>query len=130
MAGVGKVKNMKITVEDGYATKIQGDRSRKLKKILEDIKDKDAYAIAELGIGTNDKAVITGNILEDEKVLGTAHIALGNNRSYGGKIDVPVHLDGVFHKPTIIVDNKKISVILIVMMFKIQNRPMFLIWEA
>ena len=64
--------------------------------------------IAEFSIGTNEKAKITGITLEDEKVLGTAHIALGNNKSYGGKVDVPLHLDGVFYSPTIFVDKKKI----------------------
>ncbi|MCK4520976.1 MAG: aminopeptidase, partial [Nanoarchaeota archaeon] len=80
----------------------------KLKNILRKVKDKNAYSVAELGIGTNNKAKITGNILEDEKAMGTAHIALGNNKSYEGKIDVPIHVDGVFFKPTIIVDDKKI----------------------
>ena len=108
MAGVGKVSSLKIIVKDGFAVDIIGKKSGKLKKVLDSVKDKNAYAIAELGIGTNDKAKITGKILEDEKVLGTAHIALGNNKSYGGKIDVPIHIDGVFRKPTIWVDNKKI----------------------
>lgn len=110
MAGVGKVKNLKIEFKDGFAVKITGDKSKDLKKMLDGIKHKNAYAVAELGIGTNDKAKITGKILEDEKVLGTAHIALGNNKSYGGKLDVPIHLDGIFKDPTIFIDNKKIMV--------------------
>ncbi|MCH6574776.1 MAG: PAS domain-containing protein, partial [Bacteroidetes bacterium] len=57
---------------------------------------------------TNDKAIISGNILEDEKVLGTCHIALGNNTGFGGKINIPLHLDGIIKNPTISVDNKKI----------------------
>jgi len=61
-----------------------------------------------LGVGTNPKAKITGNVLEDEKVFGTAHIALGNNTAFEGKVDVPVHVDGVFTKPTIFLDKKKI----------------------
>ena len=69
---------------------------------------KEARNIAEFGIGTNDKAKITGNILEDEKVIGTCHIALGNNAGFGGKINVQLHLDGIIKKPTIWVDNKKI----------------------
>jgi len=103
--GLGKVEDIKITVKDGYAVSIEGNEE--LKKMLKKA-GKEAYNIAELGIGTNDKAVITGNILEDEKALGTAHIALGNNKSYGGNIDVPIHVDGIFYKPTIIVDDKKI----------------------
>lgn len=65
-----------------------------------------AYRIAELGIGLNPKAKIMGNILEDEKVIGTVHIALGNNLSFGGDNDVPLHLDGVIMDPSIYVDGK------------------------
>jgi leucyl aminopeptidase (aminopeptidase T) len=45
-------------------------------------------------------------VLEDEKVLGTAHIAFGNNLSMGGSIDVPLHLDGVLIRPTIEIDGR------------------------
>ncbi|MDQ3849373.1 MAG: aminopeptidase, partial [Actinomycetota bacterium] len=51
--------------------------------------------LAELGIGTNDRATLTGNILEDEKILGTAHVAFGASAAIGGTVTVPVHLDVV-----------------------------------
>ena len=73
-----------------------------------DFNDNNVFNIAELGIGTNHGAKIIGEVLEDEKVLGTAHIAIGTNISNGGRIKAPVHLDGVFTKPTIYVDGKKI----------------------
>ncbi len=57
--------------------------------------------IAELGIGTNDKASRPDNILESEKILGTIHIALGDNSSFGGKVSTPFHQDFVFFKPTV-----------------------------
>lgn len=57
--------------------------------------------IAELGIGTNDKAVRPDNILETEKILGTVHIALGDNSSFGGTVSVPFHQDFIFFKPTL-----------------------------
>ncbi len=47
--------------------------------------------IAELGIGCNPKAVITGNILEDEKV--GLHIAYGMSSHLGGKVKSDVHQD-------------------------------------
>lgn len=43
--------------------------------------------VAELGLGCNDKAVITGNILEDEKVFGV-HLAYGRSDHTGGVIGV------------------------------------------
>jgi leucyl aminopeptidase (aminopeptidase T) len=107
MGGIGKVdKLITIKVKKGYAVKIEGGQSaEKLKEMLDGL-GKKAYNIAELGIGTNDTSRISGTVLEDEKVLGTAHIALGNNLSYGGKVDVPIHTDGVFFSPTIKVDDK------------------------
>jgi leucyl aminopeptidase (aminopeptidase T) len=57
--------------------------------------------IAELGIGTNDKAMRPDNILEAEKILGTVHIALGDNSSFGGEVKTSFHQDFVFFEPTV-----------------------------
>jgi leucyl aminopeptidase (aminopeptidase T) len=57
--------------------------------------------IAELGLGTNERAKRPDNILESEKISGTIHIALGDNSSFGGKIKTPFHQDFVFFKPTV-----------------------------
>ena len=62
--------------------------------------------IAEIGIGTNDSVKLSGMLLEDEKKLGTVHIALGDNKSMGGKVNVPIHVDGVILKPTVYFDDK------------------------
>jgi len=108
ISGIGGLDSpLKINVRNGYAVSIEGKESERLKRILDNI-GKKAYKIAEFGIGTNPKATITGRILEDEKVLGTAHFALGNDLSYKGNNDVPVHLDGIMTKPTIYIDDKKI----------------------
>ncbi len=57
--------------------------------------------IAELGIGTNDMASKPDNILESEKILGTVHIALGDNSSFGGNVRTPFHQDFVLFRPTL-----------------------------
>jgi leucyl aminopeptidase (aminopeptidase T) len=108
MAGLGLIKNanIKIQIENGYATKITGGTlAKKLKKQLDSV-GKEAYNIAEFGIGTNDSAKLSGILLEDEKVMGTIHIALGNNVSMGGSVNVPIHLDGVVKKPTVWLDDE------------------------
>ena len=106
-ASIGKLeKSIKIAVEKGFATKIEGDNG-KISALL-DKNGNDARNIAEFGIGLNEKAKISGSVLEDEKVLGTCHIALGNNSGFGGKVNVPLHLDGVIQRPTIEIDGKKI----------------------
>jgi leucyl aminopeptidase (aminopeptidase T) len=61
-------------------------------------------AVAELGIGTNPAASITGLILEDEKAAGTAHIAFGTSIGIGGANEASVHLDGLVLDPTIELD--------------------------
>lgn len=106
IAGIGILKNpVKVIVKDGYAEKFIGKgEAKKLAQMLDKV-GRDARAIAEFGIGTNYKAKITGHILEDEKVLGTVHIAFGNNLSMGGVIDVPIHIDGLIKKPTVLVDD-------------------------
>jgi len=63
--------------------------------------------IAELGIGTNDRAKRPDNILESEKILGTAHIALGDNSTFGGKTKAPFHHDFVLFKPTVTLFTKR-----------------------
>ncbi|MBI5657029.1 MAG: aminopeptidase [Geobacter sp.] len=57
--------------------------------------------VAELGIGTNDRASRPDNILEAEKILGTVHVALGDNSGFGGAVQVPFHEDYVFYHPTL-----------------------------
>lgn len=108
-AMMGKVKTpIKIVVKDGFATAITGDRSaEELEKVLEPF-GQPGRNIAELGIGTNHKAQIVGSVLEDEKVMGTVHMALGDNKSMGGNVSVQSHLDGILLKPTLWIDDKKI----------------------
>jgi leucyl aminopeptidase (aminopeptidase T) len=48
--------------------------------------------LEEVGIGLNEMARVTGNMLEDEKIKGTCHLAPGNVRC---------HVDMLINKPTI-----------------------------
>ena len=91
-----------IEVKNGKVVSCS-DKPSKVNSYFKNIKNADN--IAEFGIGTNYKAKIIGNILQDEKVLGTCHVAFGNNSSIGGKVYSKLHLDTVLQKPTIIVDD-------------------------
>jgi leucyl aminopeptidase (aminopeptidase T) len=95
---------LKVYVSKGRITKFESDNIDLVKRIsvLQDV-DKDAMVIGELGIGVNPGARITGNMLEDEKSLGTAHIAFGNNADFtgGGNNHSKIHRDYLFYKPTI-----------------------------
>ena len=109
MAGVGMVSNpIKIVVKDGYATDITGGaEAKRLIELLEP-HGLEARTVAEFGIGTNDKAILTGLIIEDEKVMGTIHIAFGDNKSMGGSVRVASHLDGLIKQPTVWFDDRKV----------------------
>lgn len=98
-------KGTKIFIEHGEAVRISDEKCR-LAAYFKKIKN--ARNVAEFGIGTNEKAKIIGNILQDEKVLGTCHIAFGNSSAIGGRVYSELHLDTVLQKPTIVIDNKVI----------------------
>ena len=109
MAGVGIVKTpIRIEVRDGYATDISGGAEARTLADLIAPHGQDARTLAEFGVGTNDKAILTGLILEDEKVMGTIHIAFGDNKSMGGSVRVASHLDGLIRWPTVWLDDEKI----------------------
>ncbi len=94
---------LKVYVSDGKITKFESN-DRELEKRIAQLTDVDdaARVIGELGIGVNAGAHITGNMLEDEKSLGTAHIAFGNNSDFpgGGKNNSRIHRDYLFYCPT------------------------------
>lgn len=105
-AGIGLLKTpIKVAIKAGYASKITGKtEAKKLTTILEE-NGKEAFAIGEFGIGTNHKAILTGEILEDEKILGTVHFAFGNNVTMGGTNNVGLHIDGIITEPTVYADD-------------------------
>ena len=105
MAGVGLITDepIRITIVNGKAEKIEGGKEAALLEETVERIGPLARNIAEFGVGTNDMAKVTGKILEDEKVKGTIHVALGNNISMGGTVNVPFHVDGVVLKPTVYV---------------------------
>jgi leucyl aminopeptidase (aminopeptidase T) len=102
---IGLLKNpLKVILENGKIKKFESTDNELVKKIIE-LTNVDEYAkvIGELGIGINPGARITGNMLEDEKAIGTAHIAFGNNEDFpgGGKNMSKIHRDYLFYRPTI-----------------------------
>jgi len=65
--------------------------------------------LAELGVGVNDGIrKLTGNSLFDEKCLGTVHIAIGDNSTFGGRSESDCHEDLVTLRPSLQVDGKPI----------------------
>src|SRR3954470_19201349 len=93
-------ERVELHVEDGRLARATGALGEGLAEYF-DTYGPDGRHLAELGVGTNDRAQLTGNMLEDEKILGTVHVAFGASAAIGGTVNVPVHEDVVVLEPTL-----------------------------
>lgn len=94
-----------LTFSRGRVVAVEGgEPARVLERRLQ--LDPWAAVIGEFGLGANPHARIRGRATIDEKVLGTAHIALGGNVQFGGKNPAASHHDCVFAAPRILLDGK------------------------
>jgi leucyl aminopeptidase (aminopeptidase T) len=101
MASVGLAEEpVQLTVEAGRLVKAENGLGPRFLEVLHSAGEKGTN-LAELGVGTNDRAQLTGYVLEDEKILGTVHVAFGASAGIGGTVSVPVHLDVVVLEPTL-----------------------------
>ncbi|RPI01027.1 MAG: hypothetical protein EHM72_07560 [Calditrichaeota bacterium] len=97
-----------IQIKEGRAARISGGSTAvKLSRHLSAL-GPHSRVIAEFGMGTNDAAQLSGCIVEDAKILGTIHIGIGNNTLFGGRNDIPIHLDAVVCKATVEINSKLI----------------------
>jgi leucyl aminopeptidase (aminopeptidase T) len=112
--GLAEEGTITLTVEDGNLVEATGATGARFIAHLIEHGDL-GRNLAELGVGTNDKAKLTGNVLEDEKIIGTVHIAFGASAAIGGNVAVPVHDDCVIVDPTLtiggttVVDNGRFA---------------------
>jgi len=105
IAGIGRLSGpIKVVIKEGVLVEARGPEGKQLLDLLGD--SPEARNLAELGIGTNDRARVSGIILEDEKVYGTVHLAFGDNTTFGGKVRAGVHIDGVILNPDLYLDGK------------------------
>ncbi len=98
VTGGVEAKLLQDTIKKGKASARKMLKDGVIGKALADEFERNATNLGELGIGTNPKAKIVGNMLEDEKVMGTCHIAIGAN--YDEDAKALIHLDGLIRKPT------------------------------
>jgi leucyl aminopeptidase (aminopeptidase T) len=104
LAGLGLVQGhpAHLTIENGRLTEATGAEGERLFELLIGAGELGTN-LAELGVGTNDRARLTGNILEDEKMLGSVHVAFGASAGIGGTVAVPIHLDVMVTEATLTV---------------------------
>jgi leucyl aminopeptidase (aminopeptidase T) len=93
-------KPLTITFRQGTIVKIEGhDCLVELEKLF--VKNRSgARSLIEFGIGTNELAEYGATILEDKKVRGSVHLAIG------GGDDLPVHLDACIKGASVWIDDR------------------------
>jgi leucyl aminopeptidase (aminopeptidase T) len=109
--GIGVLEEPIVCViEEGYITRMEGGaQADVLRAHLESFDDRHCFNVAELGVGLNPNARLTGEMLEDEGVLGTIHIGIGTSHTLGGEIVAPTHYDLLMWQPVIAVDGRVIQ---------------------
>ena len=108
--GLLEGRELEFDVEDGYVTRISDDEIRGQVGAAAEEVGRDAYNVAELGVGANvGVAELVGSVLLDEKAAGTVHVAIGDDAGFGGDVDAPLHLDGVLVEPTVYADGEVVT---------------------
>ena len=109
VSNIGRLTSpLELAFAGGRVTSISGDQAEELERLLAPAGGQ-ARRIGELGIGMNPRARICGLMLEDEKVGGTVHIALGNNMDFGGDNDAQLHVDMVITGPELYIDGERVD---------------------
>jgi leucyl aminopeptidase (aminopeptidase T) len=102
------IQKLRMRFHDGRIIGFDAEKGRPaFERLLREARgDKDR--IAEFGVGINYGMRPLGLRIYDEKALGTAHIAIGNNTHLGGVNKASIHLDFILQKPTIRADKEVI----------------------
>lgn len=92
-----------LEVANGYIVNVKGSKCDVYKNVYANDPE-NAKILAEIGIGLNPKAELSGTMLEDEGCYGTIHFGFGSNATIGGKNNVKFHMDHVIRKPILFLD--------------------------
>lgn len=110
--GMGKIHSKLIfQISRGRISshEIVGKADPVIKTFLKEMFKADEHALipAELGIGLNPQAQISGCIMEDEMVKGTCHIDFGDNIAFGGANKSNFHGGGIMRNPVLMGNGEK-----------------------
>jgi len=109
-------ENMVLSFQGGLVQAVEGggEAGERLRRLLgldqDDAVHRARRNLAELGIGTNPKATSAESVLESEKIMGTVHIAIGDNAHIGGAVNADLHSDYVVSQPDLILDGEAIMI--------------------
>lgn len=104
IGGIGPIHTpVRLTVKAGQVRSYSSGDSALLKKIQDSLgTDENSSTIGEFAFGINPKARFVEEFLEAEKLVGTIHIAFGNNADFPeGKNPSRNHMDFLISKPTV-----------------------------
>jgi leucyl aminopeptidase (aminopeptidase T) len=103
IGGIGQLKTpVELTIKNGQVARTTSKNQNVLKAVKESL-DTDEWSniVGEFAFGINPKARFVQEFLEAEKIMGTIHIAFGDNLDYpGGKNPSRNHMDFLMNHPT------------------------------
>jgi aminopeptidase len=106
-----RVEDLEVRFESGHATPVAARTEFAYVRDVLSSADAGASVIGELGIGLNPEVgEPSGYTLTDEKILGTVHLALGDNRALGGRNESILHWDMMVLRPTLEIDGRPLLV--------------------
>lgn len=95
-----------LIVESGAVVEISGGEAGRFLRERFASADAGACCLCEMGTGTNPLARYTGNLVEDERVRGSAHVGFGGNLHLGGEHASALHFDATVRRPSIFLDGE------------------------
>lgn len=101
-----------LVIEGGRVVDVEdAPANSDVREAVENVENADN--IAEFGFGTNPEAFVIDNPLQDEKVLGTIHVAIGDNAfcfpdGHEKKRESDIHWDFTCDNPTVYFDGEKV----------------------
>ncbi|MDP6618378.1 MAG: hypothetical protein QGG90_02950 [Nitrospinota bacterium] len=114
LVGIGQVRSpIRVEIREGKARSFSapsGDDSfaRRLEDLLAGYDDPNVYEVAEIALGLNPRSRMGDNAVDAEAKLGTAHVAFGDNRGYGGVNAAKCHIDCVIRDVSLWLDGEAI----------------------
>ncbi len=106
IGGIGKLgKPVVVTAKNGRVESVLSEDKDHLRRVKETFATDDwSDVVGEFAFGINPKARFIQEFLEAEKILGTVHVAFGDNTDMpGGKNPSKNHMDLLMSDPTVTV---------------------------
>ena len=114
IVGIGKVDSpVCLQFENGRLTRISGGKAASEFEELLSQYDNSARVLCELGFGTNNLRSDVRGEFDDKKALGSVHIALGDNHTFGGENKSSLHIDCLMVNPHVYFDGKPVDLMAI-----------------